>query len=681
MPIVPMKKLIVITTKDLSDNIIKTLGILGVIDLRESTDIIGLKKATIGELEEIRWLRKTFENIVKSLGLSDEDFHDYIKKKNIKLLELMEIKKAVIEISSNLKDLLNKQRRLNEDLTRAENTKRLFTYLKTLKLSPRDIVQTDYLTSILGLLDDEDKILHLQNVAPTAFIKYAKIRKNQFIVFIGIERELLKHFKEVLQNLGFKELEIYSDLKELDEQILEKKIEELKQELEKINKNLRGLKEQYIELLASIYISIKYHEEILYIKSQMLKSRFVYVLKGWIPQDRIEDVKKYLNDLISSGQLYYEIVKPTKFEEPPTYLKNPKIIKIFESVVRQYGQPSPYDIDPTPIVAFLWTLMFGFMFPDLGQGIFLIALGLYISRKREFFGFPGKKAGKLLIYAGISAAVFGALFGEFFLLETVIRPVYPGLTEGWIINQYYLLWVLKVALFFGVFTLTLGISLSIYINIRRGKILKALLSSKGLGGLLILYGIFGIGLAMFGIRIIPKIGSIGPIDIPKVPITEIGVAFSQKAFSYPYLYMSIPTYFLILGIVFVTISAFIDRESEGIGELIETLIGLSSNMLSFIRIAIFSIAHVIYAYVSTELLNIGLEKGGVNLLIGLLIFIFLNIFSVTLEALIVMIQATRLTFYEFFTKFYEGGGKAYSPYRLSPMLIKLLRNQSVVCER
>ena len=114
-----------------------------------------------------------------------------------------------------------------------------------------------------------------------------------------------------------------------------------------------------------------------------------------------------------------------------------------------------------------------------------------------------------------------------------------------------------------------------------------------------MYGIFGIGLAMFGIRIIPKIGSIGPIDIPKVPITEIGVAFSQKAFSYPYLYMSIPTYFLILGIVFVTISAFIDRESEGIGELIETLIGLSSNMLSFIRIAIFSIAHVIYAYVST----------------------------------------------------------------------------------
>ena len=63
MPIVPMKKLIVITTKDLSDNIIKTLGILGVIDLRESTDIIGLKKATIGELEEIRWLRKTCEII------------------------------------------------------------------------------------------------------------------------------------------------------------------------------------------------------------------------------------------------------------------------------------------------------------------------------------------------------------------------------------------------------------------------------------------------------------------------------------------------------------------------------------------------------------------------------------------------------------------------------------------
>jgi len=104
----------------------------------------------------------------------------------------------------------------------------------------------------------------------------------------------------------------------------------------------------------------------------------------------------------------------------------------------------------------------------------------------------------------------------------------------------------------------------------------------------------------------------------------------------------------------------LEREdiSLTLGMLFETIISLFSNMLSFVRLAGFNIAHVALAVVIARMLE-------VNPNMGLVMLLGFNFFALTLELMIVMIQALRLVFYEFMTKFYRGTGEAFRPFRIT----------------
>ena len=99
---------------------------------------------------------------------------------------------------------------------------------------------------------------------------------------------------------------------------------------------------------------------------------------------------------------------------------------------------------------------------------------------------------------------------------------------------------------------------------------------------------------------------------------------------------------------------------ESIIEVVEILIGYLANTVSFIRVAAFSLAHVGLFIAVFSLVDMVKGKSG-GMIYSILILVLGNVGIIALEGLVVTIQAIRLEYYEFFGKFFSGGGVAYKP--------------------
>ena len=97
-------------------------------------------------------------------------------------------------------------------------------------------------------------------------------------------------------------------------------------------------------------------------------------------------------------------------------------------------------------------------------------------------------------------------------------------------------------------------------------------------------------------------------------------------------------------------------------ELFETLISFLSNSLSYVRVGAFAVAHAGLSQVVMILAQMVSPDRGVAYWIVILLG---NIFIIGFEGMIVSIQTLRLEYYEFFSKFFRGGGTRYRPLQIS----------------
>ncbi len=100
---------------------------------------------------------------------------------------------------------------------------------------------------------------------------------------------------------------------------------------------------------------------------------------------------------------------------PPTKLKNIPLLRPFEMFVKMYGLPSYDEFDPTLLIAITYSIFFGFMFGDAGQGLVLLIGGFLLYKFKRSIWQPSSPA------AGFFSTIFGCLFGSVFGFEDVIR--------------------------------------------------------------------------------------------------------------------------------------------------------------------------------------------------------------------------------------------------------------------
>ena len=424
-----------------------------------------------------------------------------------------------------------------------------------------------------------------------------------------------------ISSLGFidKEIPEKSSLEQI-----KKEYKENQEKLKEVNKKLEKIKEENIDDLKNLPKTIDFYKKSSKLKEKMLKGRKYFYLSGWVPQSKIQVVKdtvdKYEDSLVDQKKNSQTIANP------PTKLKNNKIARPFEFLVNMYGAPNYNELDPTGFFAITYMLLYGMMFGDLGQGLIFILASFLIEKKSKIFG-------QLVRRIGFSASFFGLMYGSFFGIEDLIPTLLIKPFDN-------ILKVLVASVAFGVILLLISYILGIYNKLHKQKDLEeGVFGKDGIAGLIMMISFISIILNIVKVNPIPM-----PVSIILLISSIVLMIFKQ------------PISRRLLDMYPIYDQSSSDYYIESSFSIIEALLSVFSNLVSFTRVGAFAINHV-GLYMAFEVMS-KLVGGG---FIGIIILIFGNILIIGLEGMIVFIQGLRLEFYEMFSKYYKGDGQKFSP--------------------
>jgi V/A-type H+-transporting ATPase subunit I len=104
--------------------------------------------------------------------------------------------------------------------------------------------------------------------------------------------------------------------------------------------------------------------------------------------------------------------------------------------------------------------------------------------------------------------------------------------------------------------------------------------------------------------------------------------------------------------------------AEAMVELVDLVVRLGSNVVSFARLAAFGLTHAALGAVVWGATAALWLRGGAAVLAAVLVFVLGNAVAFALEALVAAVQALRLEYYELFSRVFEGQGRPFRPWHL-----------------
>jgi len=338
--------------------------------------------------------------------------------------------------------------------------------------------------------------------------------------------------------------------------------------------------------------------------------RFVW-LGGWIPETRYDELVTSLHANKVSFLINRESAQHHGL--PPVQLDNPRWIQRFETFVRGFGVPAANEVDPSPLLAIMTPLMFGYMFGDVGQGAVLIVIGYFARRWVPVL--------ELLIAGGISSVAFGFLYGSLFANEHIL----PAL---WLRPIESPLWVLGVPIVFGFTVILASMLLYALQALWRGRIRRWWAVEAPI---VTLYLALPLGLISVTAALLVVFASLAWL------FTAVGTRGYHKQG--------------IVGVLPAVLKEF--------AELLEIVFQLAINTLSFARLGAFALAHA-----GLSVAVIALTEMPESMLGKIVVFVIGNAIIIALEGLVVSIQTTRLVMFEFFRRFLVGEGRPFRPLTL-----------------
>jgi len=402
---------------------------------------------------------------------------------------------------------------------------------------------------------------------------------------------------------------------------------------------------KYADMLNEIEIVYDYYtvrKDMEIAKGNMAKSSRVFILEGWIPKEKTEQLISDLNDNwiidVTTRDAYDD-------EEFPVLLKNGFVGDAAEGITSMYATPNCREADPNTIMAPFYMLFFGLMLSDAGYGLVLALVSGFIYFKVKLEE-STKRFIKLMMLSGVATIFWGALFGSWF---GNFIPILLGDTTKdisiWFdpINdpEYLLMW----SLFFGIIHVFVGLGMRGYNLIKKKQYLDIIFD-------VIVWYIFFVGAVLQVMPVVPGVpidlaNSLAPLGKILFPIGAIALILTQGRKKKG-----------ILGKLFGGIASLYD------------LINFMSDVLSYSRLLALGLATSVIA---TIVNNMG-AMGGFNvvgIIVFILVFAFGHTFNFALNALGAYVHSSRLQYIEFFSKFYEGGGKPFAPFKRNTKYVKI----------
>lgn len=404
---------------------------------------------------------------------------------------------------------------------------------------------------------------------------------------------------------------------------------------------IEGLYDKEADKLRELLWRVRMRESIAQTILCCGRRRSSYILLGWLPSDRVEEVTRQIQQASDKVSIVTDVSERHEGDRRvPTALNNPKGLKPFETLVTNYGYPRYGEIDPTPLLALTFPLIFGIMFGDLGQGMLLALIGGFLMFRSMRAGTVG--VGSLLLACGVAATVFGVLYGSVFGMEDVIPALWMQPLEN-------IIQILLAAVAVGAVLLNVGL-IAYVVNawIARDWI-HLVFGHKGIAGIVLYWSLIGLAVKALApslplplsSTVLALLGGLAGL------LTVVGeLIWNLIAGQRPLVEGSVGTHLIQMAL-----------------ELFETLLSFFSNTLSYVRMGAFAVAHGGLSAVIFILANMASPTHGIGYWA---VVVLGNLIVVGFEGLIVGIQTLRLEYYEFLSKFFRGGGKAYTPLRLFP---------------
>ncbi len=423
-------------------------------------------------------------------------------------------------------------------------------------------------------------------------------------------------------------------------------VQELEAQLAGLDQKMDALRQKFTDYwgqekapLIEIYQQLKWHQNVFDMRHYAAFRDNYFFFVGWVPADKSEEFAKKARAI---PKMRITVSDPGEVDtsQPPTKLKNSWFARPFEMFVDMYGLPSYGEMDITGFVAITFTLLFGIMFGDLGQGAVLAIGGAILWKWKKI------ALARLIVPCGISSMVFGFLFGSVFGFEEALGPIYHAL--GWsskpiswwpgaphsVLDTAAINPILVCAIFIGVAMVFLAMFLNMYSAARKHHWGEVLFSNNGLVGVIVYAG---------GVSFVSNFMG-GPTFMPN------SLAFVLMGCGLVLLFFKE----ILIGLVDHHPNwkpeSWADYCMQNIFELLEYVLSYFSNTVSFLRVGAFVFVHAAMMMAIFSLA--GDPPNMIVVVIG-------NALIIALEGLLSGIQGLRLEFYEMFSRCYEGGGHPF----------------------
>ena len=657
-----MKKTFLVVHQDYLEDVIKSLhekGLMQIIDIsKEESELLKdtEKSKSLSEAENLANYELRVSRLIDILKRVKPKKGGIKSLLNPKEPELKEVEDTSIddlysyteglldEIESNIINEQEKIDSLNEKRENIQNQLEEIKYLKGFDIDISDVKESEYLVLKAGLtydfdeLKDEIKKLKLSDFYSQSFKEGKKVKWSVILVSHISEKEKI----EKLAREYLEEFKLYNLKGEPDEltKLLKQNIKDIYLKKKKIISNLKKYSKNQLDELLALREEIQLEKARQEIAKNFTKTDYTYLIKGWILEKDEKEVEETIN-FSSKENVIIDFKKPsTNPDNPPTYIETPRWADGFKSLLSMFALPKYNEINPTIIMGIFFVLFFGFMLGDAGYGLVILFLSIFGYIKFSKHSDMIRAWSFMGIWLGLTTTVVGLLTNSFFG-DLVTRFIY-GNPESLLYQAEILgvklplnsikdpLTILTIALVFGLIHLNIGVVLGIIQEYKR-KNYKQLLTEQSCWIPLQLGGGMLIGKFILDFQI------------------------SQTLFY-------IAAVLVVIGII----QLFLGKGPIGFFDIT----GYVGDWLSYARLLALGLATAGMA-LAFNVVSGMLQPTSIDgilpiilLILMIILLIIMHLVNLGLQALGAGVHSLRLQYVEFFNRFYEGGGKEFTPFKI-----------------